>query len=179
MMLIMYQLCALALADGFVYAATHAKNSVANPVATAYFPSRTYNCLVAISVMKSPGTFHILYKIGIKLINSNSHMMDFLQDVYCTVSVEKSLPTCEHIVGMMCSADPHQYSCRKKCSGTMLRCSRTCGAQCHQCQTLNPPAEDQLAAVIFRSKHMEHPCERTLFCEHRCQNMLSYYETGS
>ncbi|TFK54494.1 P-loop containing nucleoside triphosphate hydrolase protein [Heliocybe sulcata] len=107
-------------------------------------------------------------------------MLDRLSDVYCTVLVEKQLLSCEHAAVMSCSQDPAGHQCRSVCGGAMTCCGRPCKSRCFQCQGRNAPAatqaeeEDTIPAVaIPRTAHVEHPCERTLPCEHRCQQACS------
>ncbi|EPQ57199.1 P-loop containing nucleoside triphosphate hydrolase protein [Gloeophyllum trabeum ATCC 11539] len=99
--------------------------------------------------------------------------------VPCNVPVKKQLPTCEHQAEMPCSQDPATHLCKSACGGTMACCGRPCGATCSQCQGLNTigralgDEEDAPPTVVPRIKHTEHPCTRTLPCEHRCQQACS------
>ena len=110
--------------------------------------------------------------------HSVSFQLDNLQDVFCSVLVTKTLPGCEHEASMACSDDPRQFPCRAACSGSMSCCGRPCKSTCHQCQLLNvdriPTGEDaEVQAPVQRVKHLEHPCERLLFCGHLCGNSCS------
>jgi hypothetical protein len=51
------------------------------------------------------------------------------------------------------------------CGGQLECCSRTCSARCGECRGLPGLPKD---GFIQRSKHISHPCERLLYCQHRC-----------
>ncbi|KAI0332312.1 P-loop containing nucleoside triphosphate hydrolase protein [Cubamyces sp. BRFM 1775] len=103
------------------------------------------------------------------------YQLDNLADVYCAVLLTKDLPGCEHNATMRCSDDPRQIACKVICNGVMACCGRSCKAQCHQCQMLNTrnnddqaESEDLATAVLLRTNHVAHPCQRSLFCGHLC-----------
>lgn len=110
---------------------------------------------------------------------SHSFQLDNLADAFCSVSVTRKLPGCEHEATMRCSDNPRHFSCESKCAGVMSCCGRSCNAQCHQCQVLNgPQGHDEEAspdppAITERSNHVAHPCQRSLFCGHLCGKACS------
>ncbi|KAI0769450.1 P-loop containing nucleoside triphosphate hydrolase protein [Trametes elegans] len=105
--------------------------------------------------------------------------LDNLADAFCSVSVTRKLPGCEHEATMRCSDNPRHFSCKAKCAGVMSCCGRSCKAQCHQCQVLNGPqgndeeASPDAPAITKRLNHVAHPCQRSLFCGHLCGKMCS------
>ncbi|RPD78076.1 hypothetical protein L226DRAFT_610074 [Lentinus tigrinus ALCF2SS1-7] len=113
------------------------------------------------------------------------YQRDNLDQVICSVKVQKPLPGCEHEATMRCSDDPRRYACRAPCSGIMNCCGRPCKAQCHQCQVLNaapeaPPDDnggendvDDGKPQLKRVNHVGHPCQRPLFCGHLCGKQCS------
>ena len=102
-------------------------------------------------------------------LNVISHLWDNPAEIPCVVLVEKSLLNCRHVATMLCSTDPTAYLCNALCGGIMSCCGRNCSARCHQCQELNVGQTDRDRAGLL--KHREHPCQKSLFCQHRC--MLS------
>ncbi|KAL1748207.1 hypothetical protein HDZ31DRAFT_30258 [Schizophyllum fasciatum] len=93
------------------------------------------------------------------------HEMQDLASVKCNVIVTKQLSRCEHSRTVKCHEDPAKITCQAVCGGEMPCCSRACTAQCFQCRELTNP--DALTRVK-RTSHVEHPCERLLYCQHRC-----------
>lgn len=98
-----------------------------------------------------------------------SHFLDDLSEVPCHMIVTKSLPRCEHLAEMGCSADPSQTLCIEFCGGTMTCCGRDCKSRCYQCQAVN----EEDGRPINRIVHEKHQCQKTLFCEHICVNNCS------
>jgi hypothetical protein len=88
--------------------------------------------------------------------------MESLEQVFCDVVVTKPLPNCEHPAQLPCSADPQQYTCTAPCGGIMTCCGRDCKYLCSECQKMGVgPGKE-------RSQHMQHLCEKSLYCGHRC-----------
>jgi hypothetical protein len=100
----------------------------------------------------------------------HSHLWDCLEDVPCDFPMTKSLPNCEHTAELRCSADPALHPCTAFCGGIMRCCGRDCNSRCHECQCLNT---DNQAQPFRRSKYHNHPCQKTLFCQHSCSEMCS------
>ncbi|KAI0338622.1 hypothetical protein BDW22DRAFT_1362689 [Trametopsis cervina] len=96
------------------------------------------------------------------------YLYDTLEEVRCTQKVVKKLPHCEHSAMMACHKDPAQFQCQELCGGTTDCCAKTCKAKCYECQKLSIPKVGTAVAMIKRSVHKTHPCERTLYCQHLC-----------
>lgn len=93
------------------------------------------------------------------------HQLENLASIECKVKVDKRLPFCEHVTRMECSQDPANVQCEAICECSMPCCSRACPAPCFQCRTLtNPDAKKR----VVRTAHVDHPCERLLYCQHLC-----------
>jgi hypothetical protein len=100
-----------------------------------------------------------------------SHLVDSLSEVPCDEDVTKALPNCEHTAKMKCSMDPAKFRCEAPCNGIMTSCcGRDCLSRCFECQQVNTRAAD---GSIPRDMHRQHPCQRTLICEHLCRNPCS------
>ncbi|TFK44429.1 hypothetical protein BDQ12DRAFT_672980 [Crucibulum laeve] len=99
-------------------------------------------------------------------------LLDNLEQVTCNVMVEKTLPNCEHIVPLKCSEDPVNYICTARCNGIMSCCGRNCGSSCYGCRTLpgNASVEGERTQ---RRNHTQHPCDKLLYCGHRCPKACS------
>lgn len=97
-----------------------------------------------------------------------SYQLDMLHSIYCDHIVVKQLPHCEHSAPMECSMNPEDYSCQAPCAGWMPCCSKTCKASCYECQREN--VQD---GYVTRDKHVRHPCQKSLHCEHICQEACS------
>ncbi|KAH9839366.1 P-loop containing nucleoside triphosphate hydrolase protein, partial [Rhodofomes roseus] len=100
------------------------------------------------------------------------YQLDNLAEVTCNVKVTKRLPRCEHETTMACSQDPAGIACRAVCGGVMGCCGRNCKAQCSQCQDLNAVTDDTQLS-IQRTNHVDHPCEKSLYCGHLCGKACS------
>ncbi|KIK63308.1 hypothetical protein GYMLUDRAFT_464195 [Collybiopsis luxurians FD-317 M1] len=94
---------------------------------------------------------------------------DDLESVYCTEKIEKPLPGCKHSAIMACFMPPEKFRCTKVCSGITTCCGRTCKSSCADCQESNLSE----SKVIGRRSHKEHPCDRTLYCQHLCGQACS------
>ncbi|KIJ68146.1 hypothetical protein HYDPIDRAFT_107807 [Hydnomerulius pinastri MD-312] len=99
------------------------------------------------------------------------YQLDAIEDVYCHEDVTKPLPYCEHSTSMPCSQDPHDFRCAARCAEFMSCCSKSCNAPCYQCQAISRQPEE--AGLIQRTKHLVHPCQTRLYCEHPCQEPCS------
>lgn len=105
------------------------------------------------------------------LTNASSYQLDELDNIRCDVIVRKQLTHCEHEADTTCSVDPANILCERICDEILTCCGRSCKAQCHTCQRLN---EGGGAAVpVVRSKHLQHPCNKLLYCGHLCENACS------
>jgi hypothetical protein len=94
-----------------------------------------------------------------------SHLMEQLDEVICNVPVTKQLPTCEHSSRMACSASPANIKCQSRCEKLRTCCGKPCTAKCWECQGLSRIREvvtDTDTQVITRTRHVRHPCEKTL-----------------
>ncbi|KAJ7200706.1 hypothetical protein C8J57DRAFT_1413236 [Mycena rebaudengoi] len=115
---------------------------------------------------------------GHRVRSIECYRLDDLDGVLCTELVTKELPQCEHSMNMMCSSEPSQASCTSVCGGTMACCGRPCNSKCHQCLQVNRQPleadENQLPAIkVARIQHVEHPCQKPLFCAHSCSKPCS------
>lgn len=99
------------------------------------------------------------------------YRLDDLENINCGVIIRKALITCEHFADMACSADPESYVCKKQCGGVTTCCGRDCRAQCHQCQMKNATSLEKMR--IDRKIHVQHNCEKLLYCAHRCSKPCS------
>lgn len=100
------------------------------------------------------------------------HQLDTLDRVYCNFVLEKRLPHCEHSVQMECSQSPEDYRCEARCGELMSCCGKMCNAPCYDCQRANDPHSEE-ALFIRRQNHRHHPCQKSLHCEHMCQEACS------
>lgn len=108
------------------------------------------------------------------MIWPSSHRLDGLNEVYCPVKIKKDLISCEHIAEMSCSDDPATYVCKQNCGGIMTCCSRSCGAGCHECQALSRGVSAvEMGGRINRNLHIQHTCQKTLYCAHQCTKPCS------
>ena len=122
--------------------------------------------------------FHGVFLSIMELILANniykiicSYRLDDLENISCDVTIRKALITCEHFADMACSADPESYVCTKQCGGVTTCCGRDCRAQCHQCQMKNATSLEKMR--IDRKIHVQHNCEKLLYCAHRCSKPCS------
>lgn len=100
-----------------------------------------------------------------------SHLVDSLSEVFCDEVVTKALPNCEHTAQMMCSRDATLYRCEASCGGIMTSCcGRDCRSRCSECQQVNNKVDE---GPVLRQLHRQHPCQKTLYCEHLCANPCS------
>ncbi|OSD04967.1 hypothetical protein PYCCODRAFT_1475560 [Trametes coccinea BRFM310] len=94
------------------------------------------------------------------------YQLEDLASVKCGKMVRKALPTCEHFAMVACHRDPATVKCEAPCKGIMECCSKPCKSACGLCQALSPsPPQGEKNP---RSQHAFHPCERLLYCQHRC-----------
>lgn len=100
------------------------------------------------------------------------YQLDTLDRVYCNFVLEKRLPHCEHSVHMECSQSPEDYRCEARCGELMSCCGKMCNAPCYDCQRANDPHFEE-ALFIRRQNHRRHPCQKSLHCEHMCQEACS------
>ncbi|PIL26781.1 hypothetical protein GSI_11117 [Ganoderma sinense ZZ0214-1] len=102
------------------------------------------------------------------------HMLENLASVKCSKQVRKELPGCEHSAMVACHKDPATVHCLEPCGGTLQCCSRTCKAHCSACQSQTAQHANGVvsgapaARGISRTHHVGHPCERLLYCQHKC-----------
>ena len=101
---------------------------------------------------------------------SASHKLEDLRSVLCYQQVRKQLPHCEHSAVMPCHQDPETFHCTEPCRGVLSCCSRTCKAVCSECQkvTIERTESTVPTGKITRTSHRTHPCERMLYCQHKC-----------
>ena len=101
--------------------------------------------------------------------SSQSHSLEDLTLVQCEQKVVKKLPSCGHSLSVPCHQDPRKAVCQELCGGTMLCCSRSCRSKCSDCQQVTKPSlPHNFVGIIARTSHVEHPCERLLYCQHNC-----------
>ncbi|KAI0667327.1 hypothetical protein C8Q78DRAFT_404096 [Trametes maxima] len=96
------------------------------------------------------------------------HKLEKLASVQCSKPVLKKLPSCEHTASVPCYRDPASVKCRERCSGALECCSKSCKASCSDCQALNPAVANAGKSKTVRVHHATHPCERPLYCGHKC-----------
>ena len=86
--------------------------------------------------------------------------------------MRKQLPGCEHSAMVACHRDPATVHCLEPCGGTLQCCSRNCKAHCSACQSQTTQhraaGEAAVATRATRTHHVGHPCERLLYCQHKC-----------
>ncbi|EMD37515.1 hypothetical protein CERSUDRAFT_114154 [Gelatoporia subvermispora B] len=95
------------------------------------------------------------------------YQLDDLTEVFCGVEVTRDLLHCDHPAVMKCSEHVKDYLCTAPCEGIMACCGRNCHAQCHRCLALNT-APDDTNSRSPRLSHVEHPCQKLLYCGHIC-----------
>lgn len=96
-------------------------------------------------------------------------MLNDLTVFKCAQVVRKRLPQCEHSASMACHQSPAFIRCKEPCLGTLTCCTKACKAPCSDCQSLTFQYTQQTSGIISRSQHVTHPCERLLYCEHKCR----------
>ncbi|KAF9780977.1 hypothetical protein BJ322DRAFT_1011491 [Thelephora terrestris] len=96
------------------------------------------------------------------------YQLDDLTSFECQRIVEKKLPHCEHSKQVACYQDPASVSCTELCEQQMDCCPKICKGRCGECQSRSLTAEEVPSGPIQRVNHAEHPCERVLYCQHRC-----------
>lgn len=70
---------------------------------------------------------------------------------------------------MACYKDPASATCAELCDKPMGCCSRKCKGRCGECQKLNLDVNTvRRSGPIARINHTQHPCERSLYCQHLC-----------
>jgi hypothetical protein len=104
-----------------------------------------------------------------------SHMMSTLQDVRCDERVEKSFISCEHKAVMACSEDPSSHKCKARCNLPLECCGKMCSSPCWDCQRSNGTSE--ATTPVSRVKHTRHPCKKSLYCGHQCQEACDVNHT--
>src|ERR1700722_13633853 len=95
----------------------------------------------------------------------HSYLIDSLDQVHCDVVLTKQLINCEHSARLSCSTDPQKHTCTAPCRGIMTCCRKDCKFHCSQCQGMNTGSGN---GIVKRIRHMNHPCEKPLFCGHSC-----------
>lgn len=65
---------------------------------------------------------------------------------------------------MPCHRDPKSVLCESPCNGNLQCCSKQCKSSCGECQLLNTGGSTRAT----RLHHQPHPCERLLYCQHKC-----------
>ncbi|RDX40863.1 hypothetical protein OH76DRAFT_1412593 [Lentinus brumalis] len=99
------------------------------------------------------------------------YMLEKLEAFKCNKKVQKKLPICEHSATMACHQDPSTVACREVCGGTLQCCTKTCKSPCANCYVLTIQQTPGAApkGQVARTHHRSHPCERLLYCEHKCE----------
>ena len=98
-----------------------------------------------------------------------SYQLDNLASVKCRKIVEKKLVHCEHSKTVACHEDPASVTCTEPCNQVMNCCSsKKCKGRCGDCQVQSSKAGEVPSGLIPRVLHADHPCERVLYCQHRC-----------
>ena len=92
--------------------------------------------------------------------------------------VLRKLPHCEHSKRVACYKDPASVNCTEPCDQPMECCPRKCEGRCGDCQKLNLNLNTVLLELIPRVNHTEHPCERSLCCQHLCGRPCHPKDTG-
>ncbi|RPD60417.1 hypothetical protein L226DRAFT_469457 [Lentinus tigrinus ALCF2SS1-7] len=98
------------------------------------------------------------------------HMLEDLGAFKCNTRVRKELPGCEHSATMACHQDPSTVWCQEPCGGTLQCCTKMCKSSCGNCRSLTNQKSPDVASKgkVVRTQHGGHPCERLLYCEHKC-----------
>ena len=94
--------------------------------------------------------------------------MENVSSYRCRVEVRKKLPGCEHSAMIPCHRDPGNFTCSEPCGGALQCCSKTCKNTCFACQRVTRERTEKLIGRVQRTFHVAHPCDRTLYCEHKC-----------
>ena len=97
-------------------------------------------------------------------------MLQNLSAVKCHKMVRKELPGCEHSATIACHEDPSTVFCLEPCGGALQCCTKTCKSSCASCRVLTNQQTPEVPpqGKIVRTHHGGHPCERLLYCEHKC-----------
>ncbi|KXN82337.1 NFX1-type zinc finger-containing protein 1 [Leucoagaricus sp. SymC.cos] len=97
------------------------------------------------------------------------HLLEDLGSIKCHERVRKRLPGCEHTAITACHRDPSSVRCLEPCGQPLQCCTKTCKSACSSCRSLTiHHTASQTTGRIARSHHTAHPCERMLYCEHKC-----------
>ncbi|KZT03360.1 uncharacterized protein LAESUDRAFT_366011 [Laetiporus sulphureus 93-53] len=97
------------------------------------------------------------------------YMVEDLSNVKCKEKVLKPLPRCEHYAKVPCSKDPMDIKCMEPCGGLMSCCSKSCKSACYACQNETSLGMSRLPiGKLARIRHIAHPCDRPLYCQHAC-----------
>ncbi|KXN82346.1 NFX1-type zinc finger-containing protein 1 [Leucoagaricus sp. SymC.cos] len=129
---------------------------------------RSTKCMVMHSVSLPCG--HVAEKVP-------CYMLEDLIPVKCHERVRKQLPGCEHTAVAACHVVPSTIECSQPCAQPLQCCTKACKSPCSSCRLVTiqhtaqhtaPHTAPQTTGRILRSHHATHPCERMLYCEHRC-----------
>ncbi|KXN84450.1 NFX1-type zinc finger-containing protein 1, partial [Leucoagaricus sp. SymC.cos] len=97
------------------------------------------------------------------------YMLEDLISVKCQEQVRKQLPGCEHTAVAACHVVPSTIECSQPCAQPLQCCTKACKSPCSSCRLVTiQHTASQTTGIILRSHHATHPCERTLYCEHKC-----------
>ncbi|XP_022102749.1 uncharacterized protein LOC110985763 [Acanthaster planci] len=83
----------------------------------------------------------------------------------CEVDVEKTYPSCSHVVKLPCHKDVSQVPCTSTC-GKLLVCGHRCPKKCSQ-----PCPRDNLSST-FMTLYVEHGMGFSSFCREKCGKFL-------
>src|SRR5258706_13125344 len=86
-----------------------------------------------------------------------------LDEVFCYVMVNRSLPDCEHSAAMACSAKPSQIRCPHVCGVERTCCSKRCPARGWECKELSRTPQLPPVGSLTRFNHVRQPCGKDLF----------------
>ncbi|KXN87132.1 NFX1-type zinc finger-containing protein 1 [Leucoagaricus sp. SymC.cos] len=97
------------------------------------------------------------------------YMLEDLMSIKCQKQVRKQLPGCEHTVVAACHVMPSAIECSQPCAQPLQCCTKACKSRCSSCRLVTiQHVAPQTTGRILRSHHATHPCERMLYCEHKC-----------
>ncbi|KXN89054.1 NFX1-type zinc finger-containing protein 1 [Leucoagaricus sp. SymC.cos] len=97
------------------------------------------------------------------------YMLEDLISVKCQEQVRKQLPGCEHTAVAACHVVPSTIECSQPCAQPLQCCTKACKSPCSSCRLVTIQCTaPQTTGRILRSHHATHPCERMLYCEHKC-----------
>ena len=108
-------------------------------------------------------------------------------DTYCTVIVQKMLPSCGHVADVCCGKDADRVECKRPCEKDLPcshRCQEKCGKPCtRRCQELVkrsdwPCKHEVTVACSATPANCPVPCGSTIACGHPCSGTCGECRMG-